>query len=147
MNLTELLKAGRLRKHSTSSQEIGNLLATAERDLTDATVEAVSLDRRFMAAYSGALALATIPLACAGYRPRRDHHLTVFQALPLVMGTEMQQLSEYFDTCRQKRHQALYNQVGQATASEVEELIESVATFNTQVEQWLRDNHPELVGE
>ena len=147
MNLTELLEARQLQRHKTSAQEIANLLATAERDLTDARVEAVSLDRRFMAAYSGALALATIPLACAGNRPRRDHHLTVFQALPLVMGTEMQQLSEYFDTCRQKRHQALYGQVGQATTSEVQELIESVATFMGQVKDWLRTNHPNLLKE
>jgi len=123
------------------------LLATAERDLADARVDAVSLDRRFMAAYSGALALATIPLACAGYRPHRHHHLTVFQALPLVMGDEMQQLSEYFDTCRQKRHRALYDQVGQATISEVKELIESVESFMTQVKEWLRTNHPDLLKE
>lgn len=147
MNLTELFKTGRLRKHSTSPQEIGNLLATAERDLADARVEAISLDRRFMAAYSGALALATIPLACAGYRPHRYHHLTVVQALPLVMGAEMQQLSEYFDTCRQKRHRALYDQVGQATISEVHELIESIESFMEQVKEWLRTNHPELSGE
>ena len=144
MNLTNLLERRRLRRHRTSAPEIANLLVTAERDLADARVEAVSLDRRFMAAYSGALALATIPLACAGYRPARDHHLTVFQALPLVMGAEMQQLSQYFDTCRQKRHQALYDQVGQATASEVKELIESVETFMDQVKDWLRANHPNL---
>ena len=108
----------------------------------------VSLDRRFMAAYSAALALATVPLACAGYRPRGEYrHVTVFQALPLVMGAEIQQLSEYFNTCRQKRHQALYDQVGQATASEVEELIESVESFMDQVKDWLRTNHPGLLKE
>jgi len=45
------------------------------------------------------------------------------------MDTEMQQLSEYFNTCRYKRHRALYDQVGRATASEVRELIETVEGF------------------
>jgi len=144
--LTDLLNEERLRRHKSSAQEVANLLATAERDLADARLEPVSLDRRFMAAYSAALSLATIPLACAGYRSVGvGHHATVFEALPLVMGEETRPLSEYYDTCRIKRNQAEYRQVGVVTNSEVAGLITSVEEFMAQVREWLEANYPEFV--
>jgi len=36
MNLKQLLNQGRLRRHKTSKEEIGNLLRVIERDLKDA---------------------------------------------------------------------------------------------------------------
>ena len=147
MNLTELLNAGRLREHSTSPQEIGNLLATAERDLADARVEQVSLDGRFARAYNAALSLATIPLYCAGYRTARHHHLTTFEALTLVLGKQMQELADYFQTCRAKRHRLQYDRAGEVSERDLHELIESVESFTEQVKEWLRTNHPDLLKE
>ncbi len=148
MTLTDLLERRRLRRHKTSAQEIANLLATAERDLADARVEAVSLDRRFMAAYGAALALATVPLTCAGYRTTGEgRHMTVFEALPVTMGEDYEDLSTYYDSCRRKRHTAGYRRPGEVSESEVEELIESVSGFMDQVKDWLPTNHPELLRE
>ena len=147
MNLTELLKASRLREHSTSPQEIGNLLVTAERDLADARVEQLSLDGRFARGYNATLALATIPLHCAGYRAARHHHLTTFDALPLVMGKQMQELADYFQTCRAKRHRVQYDRAGEVSERDLHELIESIESFTEQVKEWLRTNHPDLLKE
>jgi len=147
MTLTELLKAGRLREHSTLPQEIGNLLTTAERDLADSRVEQVSLDGRFASAYNAALSLATIPLYCAGYRTARHHHLTTFDVLPVVMERQMQELADYFQTCRAKRHRVQYDRAGEVSERDVHELIESIESFTEQVKEWLRTNHPELSGE
>ncbi len=66
--LQRWLDCGDLRGHRTSRREISDLLAVAERDLSDAQVPALSLDRRFATAYSGALPLATIVLAASGFR-------------------------------------------------------------------------------
>ena len=55
MTLNDLLRDRRLRAHRTSPGEIGDLLRLAERDEADAAVEAISLDRRFAAAYHAAL--------------------------------------------------------------------------------------------
>jgi len=74
--LSELQALGRLRPHKTSRREVDDLLRLAERDLGDARVEGVSTDRRFMITYEAAVALATIPLHCAGLRtdrPPPDH--------------------------------------------------------------------------
>lgn len=45
--LSRLLADGRLRRHRTSAREIADLLGVVERNLADASVEAVSTDRRF----------------------------------------------------------------------------------------------------
>jgi hypothetical protein len=121
------------------------LRRVAERNLADAQVEAISTDLRFSAAYHAALALATIPLHCAGYRTRgAAHHATTFQALPLVMQGGLDELAGYFDVCRAKRNQLEYRRSDQATVAEVEELVESVREFEAQIVGWLHRNHPEL---
>lgn len=89
MSLEDLLREGRLQRHSTSAEEVEALLGIVRRSLQDACVEAVSADARFAMAYNAALQLASIPLRCAGYRPRgAGAHLTTFQALTDTMGTE-----------------------------------------------------------
>jgi len=68
MTLKQLLADGKLVKHRTSRQEIASLLKVVERDITDASIEAVSADRRFAIAYNAALQLATIVLYCKSYK-------------------------------------------------------------------------------
>ena len=148
MTLDDLLRQRRLQRHRPSVQELANLLAKAQRDLGDAMVPDVSLDGRFIAAYNAALALATAALAAAGYRASgAAHHATVFEALPIVMGEELRATSEYYDICRQKRNRALYDEIGQATRAEVEELIEAVHSLENSVRSWLLENYPDLCPE
>jgi len=147
MTLADLLSAGRLRRHTTSAQEVAELLRLAGRGLADARVEGISTDLRFSAAYDAIFALASIPLYCAGYRTTGlGHHVTAFEALPVIMGEELRELADYFDTCRVKRNIAHYQRSGTISGDEVEELITSTAAFQEQVEQWLQTNHPELVS-
>jgi len=97
--LQRWLDAGDLRNHRTSRREIADLLAVAERDLSDARVTALSLDRRFATAYSGALQLATIVLAASGFRAvaQRGHHVVTWQARPELMGVGTTETAVYFD--------------------------------------------------
>lgn len=142
------MAAGRLRTHRTSAREIAELLDLARQRLADARVPAVSADLRFCAAYQAALQLATIPLHCAGYRAvGSGHHVTAFEALPLVMGPKFGALGAYYDTCRVKRNVAECRRAGEIAEGEVEELIESAEAFMEQVRAWLRANHPNLAGE
>ena len=67
MDFKRWLTAGQLRTHSTNKDEVKELLEIARRDLKDASVQELSIDRRFVIAYEGTLTLATIPLYCAGY--------------------------------------------------------------------------------
>ncbi len=145
MSLTDLVAEGRLRRHRTSRQEIANLFRLADQGLADARVEAVSLDRRFCAAYDAARSLATVVLACAGYRTAgTGQHATVFEALPLVLGATYAELTAYFDACRSKRNVAEYQRAGEIMSQEVAELIDATEAFRDEVLTWLREQHSEL---
>jgi hypothetical protein len=125
MNFESLLAEGRLRHHETNQKEIGDLLRVAERDLSDARVSGLSSDRRFLIAYDAALALATIPLHCEGYRTHgAGHHWMTFGLLPRFMGAQYSALVSYFDMCRTNRNIGTYDRGGQISNSEAYELIE-----------------------
>jgi uncharacterized protein (UPF0332 family) len=70
MNLRRLLDQGRLKRHKTSKKEIANLIELAKRDIRNAKVKELSVDRRFACAYNAVLQLAKILLYCKGYKPK-----------------------------------------------------------------------------
>lgn len=79
MNFKNWLAEGQLRSHKINRDEIQSLLEIVRRDLEDAAVPGLSLDRRFLIAYEGVLNLATIPLYCAGYETYgKGHHWLTF---------------------------------------------------------------------
>ena len=97
-SLRRLLDEGRLRVQSTSASEVVNLFKVGERDLADARIDAVSVDRRFATAYNAALQCATIALRAEGYRTvGAGHHWTTFAALPAILGSKLQTTADYLD--------------------------------------------------
>jgi hypothetical protein len=119
MTLDDLLAQGRLRRRSIRKEEIQGTLQVADRDLKDAVVPGLSSDRLFIIAYEAVLTLASIPIRCAGYETHgQGHHWTTFQAMPLTMGDELQDLSDYFESCRNKRNVGSYDRSGGISRSE-----------------------------
>src|ERR1700688_3169759 len=93
MTWDELLTNGRVKRHTTSAQEIQNLHNVVERDLRDAGIQGLSADRRFATAYNAVLQLAKMVIACSGFRVSGlGHHYTTFEALELAMGPSVSQL-------------------------------------------------------
>ena len=147
MNLKQLLDQGRLRRHKTSGNEIGNLLKLVRRDIKDAKVKGVSADRKFATAYNAALQSATILLCCKGYKPEgAGHHFTVFQAMKEIMDSDHYKLADYLDSCRAKRNVTDYGYAGGISESETEELISEAEKFLKIVLNWLKKNYPHLLG-
>lgn len=136
-----------MRRHRTSRREVADLLAVSQRDLDDARVTGLSLDRRFATAYSGALQLATIVLAASGFRAaaQRGHHAVVWQALPEVMGDGVGETAVYFDSCRALRNATDYDRAGVVSETEVDEVMRESEAFRDQVLDWLAKEHPRLV--
>lgn len=101
MNLQNWLNKGRLQRHNTAAKEIADLLKVVDRDLADAAIKEISADRRFATAYNAALQMATIVLYASGYRAGKPgHHWVTLKVLPGVMGSEVQDLADYFNSCR-----------------------------------------------
>jgi len=137
---------GRLRPHETSTEEVADLMRIVDDGLADARVELITIDRRFCAAYDAGRALADVVLRSAGYRTvGSGRHVTVFEALPLILGEDCAALGTYLDTCRAKRNVAEYDRVGEIMSGEVTELIEAVEALRDEVLEWLQTHHPELV--
>jgi hypothetical protein len=60
------------------------------------------------------------------------------------MGDDLQDLSDYFESCRNKRNVGAYDRSGATSRSEAAELLEEAKAFNGRVRVWLRDRFPEL---
>lgn len=134
------------RPHRPSPGEIADLLAVVERDLSDAAVTTISIDRRFATAYNAVLQLATITIHASGLRTHgRGHHYATIDALPSILGPGAQEIADYFNSCRTRRHNVDYDRVSAVTEDELAELMREVVLFKTMVLEWLGNNHPDLL--
>jgi hypothetical protein len=147
MDLEHWLADGSIKTHEPSRTEIHRLLAVVDRDLKDASVKGLSLDRRFATAYAAALQLATIVLRASGYRASSSsggHHWRTITLLPALMGAEQQSRKLYLDSCRRARNEADYDRTGVVSESDLLELLEDTLEFRNDVLAWLLEEHPEL---
>jgi hypothetical protein len=95
MSLQSCLQNSWLVPHTTSPEEIKNLLAISDRDLLTCQMKQLPADWRCTIAYNAALQAATAALAAAGYRAARDnHHYRVIQSrVATAKPTRSQQLT------------------------------------------------------
>ena len=146
MSLQDWFRFGWIRPHQTNPEQIAELLAIVERDMTDAASGQLSPDWQFGIAYNAALKLCTILLYAEGFRPERTlAHYRTIQALPLILGDNRKNDADYLDTCRAKRNTVEYDLAGQTTPEEAEELLDFCRDLRTDVLAWLRNNHPDLI--
>jgi hypothetical protein len=147
MSLQQWAANGWLRPHATTRQQVGDLLAIAERDLEDSTRADLSADWQFGIAYNAALKLCTVLLHASGYRPEKSlAHYRTLQALPLILGTERKDDADYLDACRAKRNTAEYDVAGTVSQSEADELRDYTRELRAAVIAWLKENHPALIA-
>ncbi len=145
MSLQDWVKNTWLVEHRTSRQEIADLLAVAQRDLSDCQSDGLSVDWQLNIAYNAALQLATAALAAAGYRASRDaHHFRVIQSLALTIKADAVLVAQ-FDAFRKKRNTAGYERIGMISEKEAKEMVELAKRLAREIPAWLKANHPKLV--
>ena len=87
--------------------------------------------------------LSTAALQAAGYRASRDQkHYRTIAALPFILGPAAQELTEFLDRCRTKRHDVTYESLSSISNPEADELIEAVVELDQRLRNWLRRNMP-----
>lgn len=148
MNLKNWLKEERLKPHRSSKDEISKLFQIVNRDLKDADIIHLSADRRFITAYNAALQLTTIVLRAAGFRTnpnKTGHHRISIDALHEIVGKELQELADYLNACRMKRHICDYTSSGEISEAEAAELIQETKKFKTFVFNWIKKTHSHLL--
>jgi len=145
MSLENWLSSGWLVRHTASQREIGDLFGVAERDLGDCRAAGLSSDWRMNIAYNAALQAATAALAAAGYRASRDsHHYRIIQSLAHTLGADRKVIGK-FEQFRKKRNIGGYERAGLVSDQEADEMFELAAQLRKDAEEWIRDNHPELL--
>jgi hypothetical protein len=145
MSLSDWLARGWLQKHSPDRRETRDLLAIADRDITDAQVEGISPDTRLSVAYNAALQLAIAALAAAGFRPGREaHHYRAIQSLRFTVVVNPD-LVDQLDGFRRKRNISDYERAGGVSEFEAREMLVLARMLREMVEVWLGANHPELM--
>ena len=147
MSLQNWFNNGWLTEHRTSSQEIADLLAVANRDLSDCRTSGLSPDWQLNIAYNAALQTATAALAASGYHAVREaHHYRVIQSLAHTIKADAG-LIALFDQFRKKRNISGYDHAGMISDQEAKEMLNLASRLRQKVEEWLYENHPDLMEE
>lgn len=76
---------------------------------------------------------------------REQKHYRTIMALPLIFGSDILELAEFFDRCRVKRHAVTYESVTAISNAEADDLVKAVGELRETVEVWLQERHPDLV--
>jgi len=146
MSLRSWLQNGWLVEHVTSLEEIGNLLAIADRDLAASQAPKLPSDWRLAIAYNAALQAANAALAAAGYRASRDsHHYRVIQSLEFTINPG-RNVIDTLDGVRKKRNISSYDMAGSVSEREADEVFTLAGKIRSDVEEWIRGARPELLG-
>lgn len=147
MSLADWERHGWLVPHTTSRQEIANLLALVQRDLDDSRARDVSADWRFNIAYNAALQSAKAALAAAGYRIARgaDAHNRTLESLGLTVGLDASSVRR-LHAFRKRRNTTEYDHGGVTSDAEAVEARVLAEAVRTHVVSWLETNRPELMG-
>ncbi len=134
-----------IRRHETSPREIADLLAIVDRDVGQSQIPGLAPEWRFDIAYNAVLQLATAALATAGYQAERQNkHQRTLECLAYTLGIERERVL-FLDTCRRKRHKAIYERVGAISDAEADEMIAAAKQLRGEVTEWIRKRRPELV--
>ena len=90
---------------------------------------------------------AKTSLAASGYRAVRDaHHYRVIQSLAYTIKADAS-LIALFDQFRKKRNIRGYDHAGMISDQEAKEMVNFASRLRKEVEEWLRENHPDLMEE
>ena len=145
--LNKWLKEDKLKLHNSSADELTNLFKIIDRDISDASIKELSADRRFITAYNAILQLTTVVLRANGLRTnpnKAGHHRISIDALPEILGSKFQEITDYFHACRIKRNVSDYTSSGEISEKEVLEIVSEAKKFKSAVLQWVRKNYPKL---
>lgn len=144
MTLDNLLGMS-LEKIEVDILTIKRLLEAAQRNIQDASLDGLSNENRFDAAYKAIMQLANAALQSCGYRTltsKPGHHQTMIQSLRKTIGLDIETIV-VLDALRKQRNVADYS--GDLVPSSItKECITQAKSLFEQINHWSKNKHPEL---
>jgi hypothetical protein len=146
MSLEQLHQSGRITPQAATAPELLQLLSIVDREISDASIEAVSSDGRFGHAYNAALALCRIAPRASGYRAMKGggSHSIEINSLIHTMGKPQQEVMVFLSRCSRSRALEVYDHAGVVGAEDVDDLIATAKQLRNDVLAWLKAEHPNL---
>ena len=148
MSLEQWVANAWLKRVRPSPQDVANLLAIADREVGDASLEGISTDGRFTHAYDAARALAEAALHASGYDVPKgpQQHQRAIESLRFTVLGNLAERVDYLDRCRRMRHRTVYERVGTLQQRDADELLQAARALRDKVHDWLMSYHPDLLG-
>ncbi len=148
MSLQQWHKNAWIHPVESSAMEVSSLLDLAQREITDGSLEGISSDGRFEHAYNAVRTLCQLALHAAGYAvPKGDSsHQRALETLKFTLGSKWSSEADHFEHCRRMRRQMVYERSGVTQPKDADELLAGAKKLHAAVQEWLQDNHPNLVG-
>ncbi len=145
MSLEDWLKDKLIEVYTASAHEIAELLQICDRDIEKSQVTEIGPDWQLSIAYNAALQASIAALSASGYRARKEGaHYRAIQSLAFTIKAEPS-LVRQIDKFRLKRNVSDYERVGVVTEREAQQMIIIAKQLRQKVEEWIRNNHPDLL--
>ncbi len=147
MSLEQWHNNGWVHLAEPSTQAVAALLAIAARELADGALTGMSADGRFDHAYAAVRALCQAALRANGYAVPKGgrEHERVIESLKFTLGGAWADEADYFDRCRRRRHQSMYEASGVSGVADADDLLERAKRLQRATIAWLKSAHADLV--
>ena len=142
VSLKDWSARGWIEAHSTSKEEIDNLLRIAARDIKQSDTPGLTADWRLNIAYNAALQCATAALAATGFRPR-DHYYAI-ESLGFTIMLDIKLITR-LDAFRKRRNLNAYDREGMTSEKEADEMRSMAIDLLARTKKWLHETHPDLL--
>ena len=131
MKYDSLIKENKIKPQDADRHEIEQLFSLAQRDLKTAKfIMSQDWDWAFAIAYNSVLQACRAFMLSEGFRSRfEESHKITFEFMRIALGKEQKDLIDYFDRGRIKRHKIIYQIIGNATETEVRQILDNARIF------------------
>ena len=94
-------------------------------------------------------ALCHVALHASGYAVSKGvrEHERVLESIKFTLDGEWVEEADYFDRCRRRRHQSMYEYSGVARKSDATDLLDSAKRLHDALGTWLSEKHRALLEE
>jgi len=143
MTLIDWFNSGWLKKHTSSPQEIRDLLEKVDRDIVEAANKSIMLDWRLAIAYNASLGCATLALHAGGFRlpGGSGQHYRTIQSLKFTLALDPELITT-LEAISKKRAIVTYDEAGAASEEEVNEALRLAKELRQLLVEWLQLKHP-----